>query len=103
MKVPPGLGNVNVIAAGSERTMGLKCNGTVVGWGRNRFGQTDVPACLNGAGVWLPGSNPSSANVFLTQAVDVTKAGPAFTTDYDHEFRHSRSGPGDHQFTRYHL
>ena len=51
------LSGVSAIAAGSTHTVALKTNGTVMAWGDNRFGQTNVPAGLSGvtaiaAGVW---------------------------------------------------
>jgi hypothetical protein len=55
--VPAGLSGVVAIAAGGYHTVALKRDGTVVAWGYNNEGQTDVPAGLSGvmaiaAGGW---------------------------------------------------
>src|SRR5258708_26136023 len=42
--VPPGLSNVVGIAAGDSHSLALKADGTVVAWGGNNNGQTNVPA-----------------------------------------------------------
>jgi alpha-tubulin suppressor-like RCC1 family protein len=42
--VPAGLSGVTAIAAGDYSSLALKADGTVVAWGENRYGQTDVPA-----------------------------------------------------------
>jgi alpha-tubulin suppressor-like RCC1 family protein len=41
--VPPGLEGVTAIAAGAYHTVCLKNDGSVVAWGLNESGQTDVP------------------------------------------------------------
>jgi hypothetical protein len=46
--VPAGLSGVSAIAAGYGHTVALKSDGTVVAWGWNNYGQTDVPAGLSG-------------------------------------------------------
>ncbi|HRV03910.1 MAG TPA: hypothetical protein P5025_02530, partial [Candidatus Ratteibacteria bacterium] len=43
---PGGLKDVIAIAAGSQHTVALKKDGTVVAWGYNRDGQCNVPAGL---------------------------------------------------------
>ena len=37
---------VKAITAGNYHTIALKEDGTVVGWGRNKYGQTDIPSGL---------------------------------------------------------
>ncbi len=44
--VPAGLGPVKAVAAGADFSLALKSDGTVVGWGGNDSGQTDIPADL---------------------------------------------------------
>ena len=44
--VPAGLTGVTAVAAGSEHSLALKGDGTVVAWGQNGFGQATVPAGL---------------------------------------------------------
>jgi alpha-tubulin suppressor-like RCC1 family protein len=45
--IPPGLTNdVIDIAAGVDHALALKANGTVVVWGANLFGQTNIPSGL---------------------------------------------------------
>ena len=39
---------MTAIAAGSAHSLARKADGTVVVWGDNSFGQTNVPANLNG-------------------------------------------------------
>lgn len=41
--LPNGLNNVRAIAAGSEHSLGLRADGTVVGWGWNDDGQATPP------------------------------------------------------------
>lgn len=49
--------HVVAVATGLEHSLGLRADGTVVAWGGNSHGQTDVPAGLNGvvaiAACWL--------------------------------------------------
>jgi hypothetical protein len=78
---------VTAIAAGEHHTVALKTNGTVVAWGQNNYGQTNVPAGLSAATaiaagayhtVALVGTAPqprltiirSGANVILTWPTD---------------------------------
>jgi hypothetical protein len=49
------------VAAGWEHSLALKADGTVVAWGRNNFGQTDVPAGLTGVVAISGGSQHSVA------------------------------------------
>ena len=44
--IPAGLTNVVAIAAGSDYSLALKADGTVVGWGNNFYGQITIPAGL---------------------------------------------------------
>ena len=44
--VPAGLSGVTAIAAGGTFSLALKSNGTVVAWGVNTSGQTNVPPSL---------------------------------------------------------
>ena len=44
LDMPPDFGPVVAVAAGSDHSLALKADGTVVGWGDNTFGQTSVPA-----------------------------------------------------------
>jgi hypothetical protein len=44
---PPGLSNVVAISAGAYHGVALKTDGTVVAWGENFHGQTNVPANLS--------------------------------------------------------
>ncbi|HXC34594.1 MAG TPA: hypothetical protein VNV43_01895, partial [Candidatus Acidoferrales bacterium] len=46
--VPYGLTNVIQVAAGSEQSLALKADGTVVAWGDNSFGEGVVPTNLFG-------------------------------------------------------
>lgn len=43
---PAGLGDVVAIAAGALHSVGLRSDGTVVAWGLNQYGQTNVPPGL---------------------------------------------------------
>jgi len=45
--VPVGLSNVVAISGGDFHNMALKADGTVVVWGDNTYGQTDIPAGLS--------------------------------------------------------
>ncbi len=44
--VPEGLSNVIAVAGGSAHSLALKADGTIVAWGRNSYGQTNVPSDL---------------------------------------------------------
>lgn len=44
--MPAGLTNVIAIAAGWSHSLALRRDGTVIGWGDNTYGQTNVPAAL---------------------------------------------------------
>ena len=45
--MPPALGNVVAVAAGGGDSMALRADGTVVVWGNNTYGQTNVPPGLS--------------------------------------------------------
>jgi hypothetical protein len=60
--IPAGLTNVTAIAAGTNHSLALKNDGTVVGWGRNDYyGQTDIPVSLSGVTAIAAGDNHSLA------------------------------------------
>ncbi|HTG44550.1 MAG TPA: hypothetical protein VK633_08460 [Verrucomicrobiae bacterium] len=42
--VPPALTDIRAIASGTDFHLALRTNGTVVAWGLNAYGQTNVPA-----------------------------------------------------------
>lgn len=44
---PPHLSDVVAIAAGSNHSVALTRQGTIVAWGQNGFGQSTVPAGLS--------------------------------------------------------
>ena len=46
--MPAGLTGVIAIAAGYAHSLALKSDGTVVAWGSNDYGQSNVPAGLTG-------------------------------------------------------
>ena len=50
-EVPPGLTNATAVAAGSLHSLALRADGTVVAWGYNQHGQTNVPSGLSGIGI----------------------------------------------------
>ena len=41
---PPAASNVVAVAAGWEHCLALRADGSVVAWGDNSYGQSDVPA-----------------------------------------------------------
>ena len=43
----PGISNVVAIAAGAVHNLALKKNGTVIGWGFDQDGETDIPSGLS--------------------------------------------------------
>ena len=47
LKAPIGLNDAVEISAGSEHSLALRSNGTVVAWGSNYYGQTNVPSGLS--------------------------------------------------------
>ena len=47
--IPVGLSNVVAIAAGGFHSLALEADGTVVAWGNNKYGQTNVPALAQNA------------------------------------------------------
>ena len=59
--VPAGLSGVVAVAAGSSHSLALKADGTVVAWGDNDFGQSDVPAGLSGVVAVAAGGDHSLA------------------------------------------
>jgi hypothetical protein len=59
--VPPGLSNVVAIAAGLTHSIALKADGTVVAWGDDSLGQTNVPPGLNNVLALAPGSGARHA------------------------------------------
>jgi hypothetical protein len=59
--IPAGLKDVAAISAGWYHVMALKRDGTVVAWGSNLSGETDVPAGLKGVTAIAAGAAPSLA------------------------------------------
>lgn len=57
------LSNVVAIAAGWRHSVALRSDGTVVAWGSNAQGQTDVPPNLNDVVALAPGGNEASTQV----------------------------------------
>ena len=55
------LNGITSIAAGTEFSLALKNNGTVVAWGRNAEGQTNVPSGLTGVTAITAGADHSLA------------------------------------------
>jgi hypothetical protein len=53
--------NVVALAAGQSHSLALRNDGTVVAWGRNHHGQTNVPAGLSGVAAIAAGANHSLA------------------------------------------
>lgn len=54
---PTNIGNVSAIAAGSLHTVALRKDGTVIAWGNNYYGQTDIPAGLTNVVAIAAGGN----------------------------------------------
>ena len=57
MRCPSTLTDAVAIAAGAYHNLAIRANGTVVAWGADDYGQTNVPAGLSGvigiaAGTW---------------------------------------------------
>ena len=46
LRVPPSLNDLVLVAAGAFHSLALRADGTVVSWGYNRNGQTNVPVDL---------------------------------------------------------
>jgi alpha-tubulin suppressor-like RCC1 family protein len=55
--VPAGLSNVVAIAAGGYHNLALRADGTVIAWGYNAYGQTNIP--LNGTNIVAVGAGGS--------------------------------------------
>ena len=55
------LNGVKAVSAGWVHTLALKTNGMVVAWGRDRYGQTTIPAGLSGVTAIAAGSDHSVA------------------------------------------
>ncbi|MEJ0090192.1 MAG: hypothetical protein WDM80_10660 [Limisphaerales bacterium] len=62
------LSNVVAIAAGSSHSVALKSNGTVVVWGNNTYGQTNVPAGLKNIVAIALGGNEMANRVLAVKA-----------------------------------
>jgi alpha-tubulin suppressor-like RCC1 family protein len=58
---PFGLSNLTAIAAGQVHVVGLRSNGTVIAWGSNGSGQTNVPAGLSNVTAIAAGYNHTAA------------------------------------------
>ena len=59
---PPGvLGDVQDLTSGSNHTVVLKSDGTVVAWGNNSYGETTIPAGLTGVRDISAGESHSAA------------------------------------------
>ena len=43
MSIPPNLTNVIAISVGEDHALALKDDGTIVGWGNNRYNQITIP------------------------------------------------------------
>jgi alpha-tubulin suppressor-like RCC1 family protein len=61
LNVPANLTNAIVVSAQALNTLALRDNGTVVAWGGNDFGQTNVPATLSSASAIAAGGEHSLA------------------------------------------
>ena len=80
LTLPPGLTNVVAIAGGDAHSLALKSDGTVVAWGDNFWGQTNVPAGLTNAVAIAAGSDHSialtAAGKSLPGGTDLTRLLP---------------------------
>jgi hypothetical protein len=56
-QTPANVGDVFSIAAGAQHTMALRTDGTVLVWGTDAFGQTNVPAGLSNVVAIAAGNN----------------------------------------------
>jgi len=54
---PTNIGNVTAIAAGASHTLALRKDGTVIAWGNNLYGQTNIPAGLTNIIAIAAGNN----------------------------------------------
>ena len=59
--MPAGHSHVVAIAALNTHALALKADGTVVAWGSNSLGETDVPAALSGITAISAGAHHSLA------------------------------------------
>jgi alpha-tubulin suppressor-like RCC1 family protein len=57
MVQPTNIGNVTAIAAGALHTLALRKDGTVIAWGNNFYGQTNIPAGLSNVVAIAAGNN----------------------------------------------
>ena len=54
---PTNIGNVTAIAAGALHTLALRKDGTLIAWGNNFYGQTNIPAGLSNVIAIAAGNN----------------------------------------------
>ncbi len=59
--MPSGLTNVTAIAGGGDHSLALQSDGTVVAWGYNAFGQTNVPSGMTNVTAIAGGGSHSLA------------------------------------------
>jgi len=57
MVQPANIGDVTAIAAGAAHTLVLRKDGTVIAWGNNLYGQTNIPAGLTNVIAMAAGNN----------------------------------------------
>ncbi|HIG45586.1 MAG TPA: cell wall anchor protein, partial [candidate division Zixibacteria bacterium] len=67
--VPQDLDDVTAIASGGPHSLALKSNGTVVAWGYNNQGQTNVPQYLDDVTAIAAGGYHSMALTMLTPEI----------------------------------